>query len=44
MRNAGLAAEEYELAGFGTVAIHVGIKPVKKAGRRAGGRRAVAKT
>jgi demethylmenaquinone methyltransferase/2-methoxy-6-polyprenyl-1,4-benzoquinol methylase len=30
MRNAGLAAGEYELVGFGTVAIHVGIKPVRK--------------
>jgi demethylmenaquinone methyltransferase/2-methoxy-6-polyprenyl-1,4-benzoquinol methylase len=28
MRNAGLAAVEYEKLGFGTVAIHVGIKPI----------------
>ena len=28
MREAGLAAVEYELLGLGTVAIHVGIKPV----------------
>jgi demethylmenaquinone methyltransferase / 2-methoxy-6-polyprenyl-1,4-benzoquinol methylase len=31
MRVAGLAAVEYELVGVGTVAIHVGIKPVPRA-------------
>jgi demethylmenaquinone methyltransferase/2-methoxy-6-polyprenyl-1,4-benzoquinol methylase len=35
MRAAGLAAVEYELLGMGTVALHVGIKPVE-ASRRAG--------
>ena len=30
MREAGLAAVEYELLGLGTVALHVGIKPVVK--------------
>jgi demethylmenaquinone methyltransferase/2-methoxy-6-polyprenyl-1,4-benzoquinol methylase len=30
MRNAGLAAVEYEYLGFGTVALHAGIKPVLK--------------
>jgi demethylmenaquinone methyltransferase/2-methoxy-6-polyprenyl-1,4-benzoquinol methylase len=29
MRSAGLAAVEYELLGMGTVALHVGIKPIK---------------
>ncbi len=29
MRAAGLAAVEYELLGMGTVALHVGIKPIK---------------
>jgi demethylmenaquinone methyltransferase / 2-methoxy-6-polyprenyl-1,4-benzoquinol methylase len=32
MRAAGLAAVEYELVGLGTVAIHVGIKPVSGTG------------
>lgn len=31
MRQAGLAAVEYELVGLGTVALHVGIKPVRPA-------------
>jgi demethylmenaquinone methyltransferase/2-methoxy-6-polyprenyl-1,4-benzoquinol methylase len=31
MREAGLAAVEYELLGLGTVALHVGIKPVPRA-------------
>jgi demethylmenaquinone methyltransferase/2-methoxy-6-polyprenyl-1,4-benzoquinol methylase len=35
---AGLAAVEYELLGMGTVALHVGIKPVEQTGRRAGER------
>jgi demethylmenaquinone methyltransferase/2-methoxy-6-polyprenyl-1,4-benzoquinol methylase len=30
MRAAGLAAVEYELVGLGTVAIHIGIKPVRQ--------------
>ena len=34
MRNAGLAAVEYELLGMGTVALHVGIKPVEKSRSR----------
>ena len=29
MRTAGLAAVEYELLGMGTVALHVGIKPIE---------------
>jgi demethylmenaquinone methyltransferase/2-methoxy-6-polyprenyl-1,4-benzoquinol methylase len=38
MRAAGLAAVEYELFGMGTVALHVGIKPMRgeQTGRRAG--------
>jgi demethylmenaquinone methyltransferase / 2-methoxy-6-polyprenyl-1,4-benzoquinol methylase len=35
MRSAGLAAVEYELLGMGTVALHVGIKPVEQSRSRA---------
>ena len=38
MRTAGLAAVEYELLGLGTVALHVGIKPVEKSRSREAGR------
>ena len=36
MRQAGLAAVEYELLALGTVALHVGIKPVRANGGPSG--------